>query len=287
MRRLAAPAVLIAIFAAGCGGRDRAPVTAASPAARTPAPAAPCDRLRPRVVGRVTAPAARELSGLVLARSGVLWAHNDSGDAPRLIALGRDGRLRGEVAVTGAEHVDWEDIAARGRTLYIGDIGDNLAQRPEIVVYRVPEPAPGATSVAAERIALRYPDGAHDAEALLADPRTGSLAIVTKDFSGKAVVYTGRSGRLRRAATLTLGAITAGDISADGRVIALRSYDRAFVWTRRRGESLARALRREPCVAATGLLAEGQGETLALTRDGRAFYTVPEGPNPPLRRYAT
>ena len=227
------------------------------------------------------------MSGLVLARSGVFWAHNDSGDVPRLIALGRDGRLRGEVAVTGAEHVDWEAIAARGRTLYIGDIGDNFAQRPEVVVYRVPEPAPGVTSVAAERIALRYPDGAHDAEALLVDPRTGSVAIVTKDFSGEARVYTGRT--LRRVATLRLGvgqAITAGDISADGRVIALRSYDRAFTWTRRRGESLARALRRKPCVAATGMLAEGQGETLALSRDGRAFYTLPEGPNPSLRRYA-
>jgi hypothetical protein len=240
--------------------------------------------MRPRVVGRVTAPAARELSGLVLARSGVFWAHNDSGDAPRLLALERDGRLRGEVAVTGAEHFDWEAIAARNRTLYIGDIGDNLAQRPEVVVYRVREPAPGVTSVAAERIALRYPDGAHDAEALLADPRTGALAIVTKDDG---VVYAGRTGTLRRVASLRLGAITAGDISADGRVIALRSYDRAYVWTRRRGESLARALRRKPCVAATGLFAEGQGETLALTRDGRAFYTVPEGPNPPLRRYAS
>jgi hypothetical protein len=236
--------------------------------------------MRPRVVGRVTAPAARELSGLVLARSGVFWAHNDSGDAPRLLALERDGRLRGEVAVTGAEHFDWEAIAARNRTLYIGDIGDNLAQRSEVVVYRVREPAPGVTSVAAERIALRYPEGAHDAEALLADPRTGALTIVTKDDGA---VYTGRP--LRRVATLRLGGITAGDISADGRVIALRTYDRAFTWTRRRGESLARALRRTPCVAATGLFAEGQGETLALTRDGRAFYTVPEGPNPRLRRY--
>ena len=34
-----------------------------------------------------------------------------------------------------------------------------------------------------------------------------------------------------------------------------------------------------------GLLGEGQGETIALTADGRAFYTVPEGARPALRRY--
>ena len=89
-----------------------------------------------------------------------LWTHNDSGDGPRVLALDRRGRLQREVAVSGAEAVDWEDIAIRGRTLYVGDIGDNLAQRPNVAVYRFAEPPPGRPSVAAERIDLRYPDGA-------------------------------------------------------------------------------------------------------------------------------
>jgi hypothetical protein len=38
-------------------------------------------------------------------------------------------------------------------------------------------------------------------------------------------------------------------------------------------------------VADADLLREGQGESLALTADGRAFYTVPEGERPPLRRF--
>jgi hypothetical protein len=91
---------------------------------------------------------------------------------------------------------------------------------------------------------------------------------------------------LRRVATLELGvgqAITAGDVS--GRTIVLRSYDRAYVWTRRGSEPIARALKRKPCLAAANLAAEGQGEALALSRDGRAFWTVPEGPRPALRRY--
>jgi hypothetical protein len=241
-------------------------------------------------VGTVDTPAATELSGLALSNSGVLWTLNDSGDAPRVFALDRKGHLLREVAVTGAEAVDWEDIAVRGRTLYVGDIGDNLAQRPEIVVYRFGEPGPGIASAAAERIALRYPDGAHDAEALLVDPRTGTIVIVTKDVGGESGVYTAtRGGELSKRGTLKLGLgqlVTAGDVSGDGRTIVLRTYDRAFVWTRDRGESVARALIRAPCVADAALLDEGQGESLALTRDGRAFYTVPEGSRPLLRRYA-
>jgi hypothetical protein len=241
-----------------------------------------------RKAGTVTAPAATELSGLALSRSGTLWAHNDSGDGPRVFALDRRGRLQREVAVTGAEAIDWEDIAVRGRTIYVGDIGDNLAARPNVTVYRFAEPPPGVTTVAAQRIDLRYADGAHDAETLLVDPRSGAIAIVTKDLGGSAGVYVAANGRLRKRATLALGAgepLTAGDVSGDGRTIVLRSYDRAWVFPRRPGESLPSALKRTPCTAGADLLAEGQGESLALTRDGRAFYTLPEGPRPPLREY--
>jgi hypothetical protein len=290
-------AVLLSAVAGACGGGGDRPAAqratpTATPTSTAAAPRMPalCTRMSVRIAGRVDVPAATELSGLVAsrARPGVFWAHNDSGDSPRLFALRRDGTLLGEVAIAGAEHVDWEDIAIRGRILYVGDIGDNTAQRPEVVVYRLPEPPPDVTDVSVERIALRYPDGAHDAEALLADPRGGALTIVTKSYGGLANVYSGRSATLRLVAKLSLGlgqAITAGDVSADGRVIVLRSYSRAFVWTRRGSESVAAALRREPCVAPADLSEEGQGETLALSRDGRAFTTVPEGPRPALRRY--
>ncbi len=208
-----------------------------------------------------------------------------------MFGLDRRGTLLREVAVAGAEAVDWEDIAARGSTLYVGRHRRQPgAARRTSRSTSSPSRGPGVTSVAAERIALRYPDGAHDAETLLVDPRDGTIAIVTKDLSGSSGVYTATgSGVLKKRLTLKLGLgqlLTAGDVSADGRTIVLRSYDRAFVWTRKRGESLAQALRRTPCTADANLLVEGQGEALALTRDGRAFYTVPEGARPLLRRYA-
>lgn len=255
-------------------------------------------RLRVSAGGRVTAPGATELSGLAVSktRRGVLWSLNDSGNRPALFAFTTSGRAIAEVDVEGAQNIDWEDVAA-GRTgaLLVGDIGDNLAARPSIAVLEVPEPRAAAAVAPAARYELRYPDGPRDAEALLFDRSDGSLVIVSKSFGPPGGIYVARlpSSRtvttLRRAGRIKLDegeAVTAGDVSADGRTIVLRTYDRAFAWRRHPGETVAAALRRRPCVADADLLREGQGETLALTRDGRAFYTVPEGPRPLLRRYA-
>ncbi len=216
-------------------------------------------------------PVVDEASGLVLA-GGLLWTHDDSGGPATVLGLSTRGKLVRQVALP--QNVDWEDIAARGSTLYVGDIGDNALSRPSITVYSDSQP-----------IELRYPDGPHDAEALLVD--RGTLVIVTKSLSGEARIYTARGpGVLRHAGTLQLGLaepVTGGDSA--GRTIVLRTYDRAFVWTRRAGESIAHALRREPCTAGASLIDEGQGESIALARDGRSFWTLPEGPNPVLRRY--
>ena len=173
--------------------------------------------MRVREVARV--PVVSEASGLVLS-GGLLWTHDDSGGPATIFGLSTRGKLVRQVPLP--QNVDWEDIAASGGTLYVGDIGDNGLSRPEIVVYRGSTPIP-----------LRYPDGPHDAEALLVD--RGRLVIVTKSLAGEAGIYTARGpGVLRRAGTLQLGLgepVAGGDSA--GRTIVLRTYDRAFVWTRR------------------------------------------------------
>jgi hypothetical protein len=300
-----AAAALSSLTLAGCGGEiDGGPRGGGAAAtvptkAKTSAPTL-CTRLMPRISGRITTPAATELSGLVLSRTqrGVLWTHNDSGDRPRVLAVAASGRLLADVTVAGAQNVDWEDIAAGRGMLLLGDIGDNLAQRPSIIVYRVAEPhAGGGATVTstrpASRIELRYPDGPRDAEALLRDPSSGALVIVEKSYRGAGVYVAPRPAAgapvtLRRSGRLRLGVgqpVTGGDVSRDGRTIALRTSDRAFVWRRRGGESVAAALRRPPCRARVELLGEGQGEALALSHDGRSFDTVPEGPRPAIRHY--
>jgi hypothetical protein len=153
--------------------------------------------------------------------------------------------------VVGARAVDWEDIAAgpgpvRDRLyLYVGDLGDNNSVRSEIVVYRIPEPtslddksskARPQVSQAAEVIRLRYPDGSHDAEALLVHPSSGDLYIVNKVTFASPSVYkaaaplsTNKVITLTRLGDLKLpslfgGIITGGDISPSGTRVALCDY---------------------------------------------------------------
>jgi hypothetical protein len=228
----------------------------------------------------------------------LLWSHDDSGAGPVLYGLRADGRVAARPTVTAAQAEDWEDIAAGpgpgGQPLlYVGDIGDNAARRASIDVYRLPEPRVGdAATAPAARLRLRYPDGAHDAEALLVDPLRPDLVIVTKVL-GSARAYrasarapAGSQTTLRSGPAVAMSLVTAGDVSADGRIVVLRGYDRVGVWVRRGRERLTTTLRRAPCLSPTSLAGEGQGEAIALDGRGRSFLTVAEGSPAVLRRYA-
>jgi hypothetical protein len=266
---------------------------------------AACDR---RLVLR-EGPAVRsarltEVSGIVESRSrdGVLWAHNDSGDTARVFALGLNGNVLGTFRLAGIDARDWEDIAAGPgpvagrRYLYVGDIGDNARSRDTISVLRVREPAvnPGAApvtrTIAADRLVLRYPDGPHDAEALLVDPRSGALLVVTKQLDGRSAVFRAPAGLadgsetvLRRVATLRLGfgvLVTGGDVSRSGAVVVLRTYGSVLLYARPAGKPLWAAFRGRRC---SGIAPpEAQGEAIALRTDGRGYVTVGEGDHPLL-----
>src|SRR5690349_5805225 len=123
---------------------------------------------------------------------GVVWTHNDS-KKPIVFALSDKGAMLGTVHVTGAEIVNWEDIAVApcpgGSCLYIGDIGDNHASRSSIAIYRVPEPAPNAKSTdQAEVMHATYPNGPRDAEAIVVLPK-GDMFVITKGEDGPSYVY--------------------------------------------------------------------------------------------------
>jgi hypothetical protein len=261
------------------------------PAAAASSVAPLCRKLEVAPRGDVRDGDLNELSGLVASRRspGLLWAVEDSGAGPELAALRENGTSAGRWTVPGAENRDWEDLAAGpgpdGPVLYAADIGDNAEERDEIVVYRVTEPASaagGGTTAGPQRLALTYPDGAHDAEALVVDPRRGTLLIFTKSLSGAGVYALsdppfGRaaSARLRRVTDGPLAMATAADVSADGTTVVVRGYFSLVVWQRRGNEPLTQTIKREPCTPPTGL-DDGQG--------GSTAWTVPEGTNPPILR---
>lgn len=256
----------------------------------------------PRLQGTVASKRVREASGLVASRSqpGVLWVHNDSGDVARLYAVGADGSDLGAFLLHGASNVDWEDLAIGpgpepGRDyLYAGDIGDNYLARPSITVYRVLEPeivegVKTAQVKGAESFELRYPDGPHNAETLLVDPRSGDLYIVTKEDVGPSLMFRAAApldpsapivlsaiARVGLAGRSFLGtAITGGDLS-DGALL-LRGHALANWWSRAPGQSVVDALRGPACPVPLAFPNELQGESVGLGPGDRSYHTIGEG----------
>jgi hypothetical protein len=316
--RRALTALAAALLAASCsgdgGGGDGeggGGAPDATGAAGTTLPAATagdlCAGAQAAPAGRVAHPALTEASGLAASRTqpGLLWSHNDSGGDPEVFAIGQDGGDRGRWSLPGAGARDWEDMAlgpgagdATG-VLYLGDIGDNDARREDVVVYRADEPqvprgAAGGELAEVEALTLTYADGPHDAEALLADPVTGDLFVVTKQSGGgPAGAYripartaggtTTEMARVGDVAGTGGSPVTGGDISPDGSVIALRTYAGVLLWDRAPGQTVPDALAGEPCTAPSA--AEPQGETVALAADGRGYVTISEGANPPVNAF--
>lgn len=222
-----------------------------------------------------------ESSGL--ARSGyddgVLWTHNDRGDSPRLFAVRRDGTTAAVVRLDVPAAVDWEAISryrgSDGRSwLYVGDIGDNDRVRSEVRVHRVAEPtALYDRTLPATTYRLRYPDGRHDAEALLVHPQTRRVYVVTKDGAGvyvaPDVLRTDTVNVLRRV-SWTPRTVTDGAFLADGRMV-LRNYTTAYV----------SAGPGQPQVA-VGLPGTSQGESLAVAPGSGAVLVGSEGSSSPV-----
>jgi len=220
----------------------------------------------------------------------LLWTHDDSGQ-PVVYAVDSTGAERARVTVTGATNLNWEDIAAApcpgGSCLYVGDIGDNAARRPNVVVYRVPEPAAGATATpAADALRATYPDGPQDAEAMFVLP-DGGIYIATKGETGPATLYRFPQP-LRPGATVTLEKvagisaarlarperITGGSASRDGRWIALRTLRSVTLFPTQGGavQSLA-----NPRVTDLTALDEPQGEGVGFGEGGTLFLTSEGG----------
>lgn len=254
-----------------------------------------------RPVGILRHDGLREVSGIVASRRnpGVLWVHNDSGDAPRVFAINAKAECLGACRIAGARSRDWEDIAVgpgpdpNRPYLYIGDIGDNRGARSCITVYRVPEPTVRAaepfgtmTTGPADAIQLTYPDRPRDAETLLVDPWTRDIYIISKrEFLSK--VYraaypqsTTKRTPMERVTVLPWGLAVAGDVSPDGRRVIVKGLFNASLWNRSANEPLWKVFAGKQTFLP--LANESQGEALCFDARGTGYFTIAERVHPPL-----
>ncbi|MBS1836783.1 MAG: hypothetical protein JST64_03705 [Actinobacteria bacterium] len=177
--------------------------------------------------------------------------------------------------------------------------------RDVVRVHRFEEPevpsTPAADPKAApvlhlrpDTIVLRYPDGAHDAEAMLVDPLGGDLLVITKDWTlkGRAGVYRiggiaeladGTNATLESVGTVELAPgelVTGADVTRDGTVVALRSYGAVHLYRRVPGQPLWSAFDGAAC--AGPVPDERQGESIGFAADGGSYMTLSEGKRPVL-----
>jgi len=242
------------------------------------------------LVLRLHDPALVESSGLAVSgrHDGIVWTHPDGGTVARVMAVDESGDTVATVTLDGIDPYDPEALApgTDGRSLWLGDLGDNLEQRPDVSVFQFTEPRELADrTVRATWFRFTYPDGPHDAEALLVDPSTGRLLVATKALGGaglyrappQLVTEDAGTNRLERVADVP-PLVTDGAFLPDGRFV-LRSYTTAYVYDRPGHQVASAPLPRQPqgeSVAAAGGPSGSPG-SLLVGSEGKesAVYRVP------------
>jgi hypothetical protein len=217
----------------------------------------------------------------MVVHEGGLWAVSDGGRSVQVHRIDRSNCSVIDTLTTDVDPYDVEDLAAGpDGALWVADIGDNDRLRDTVAVVVMPERGD------ARLHRLTYPDGPHDAEALLVDAR-GRPFVVTKEVGRPAGLYRTaeppqgegptpllRVGELALPASDTLGGpvggigsrlVTGAALSADGTVAAVRTYTDAWLFPVSGGDLVA-ALNQTP--VRVPLPDEPQGEAIAFEPDG-------------------
>ena len=235
-----------------------------------------------------------EASGIIVSRNnpGLLWVHNDSGDEPRLFLIDSTGAHKGIFHINSTTNRDWEDIAIGPgpeegiNYIYIGDIGDNSMSHGIYHIYRFPEPDLHISFPVelyidqVETISFFYPDEKKDAESLMIDPHTKDLYIVSKNEAAVNVYLVPYPQSTTEVITLHhLGVIdiqqaVAGDISAEGKEVLIKTYSDIYYWNKQGEESIPETLKKVP--KRISYQSEPQGEAVAWKVDGSGYFTLTE-----------
>lgn len=242
--------------------------------------------------------------------SNMFWVTNDSGDQTRLFLINDNAEHKLTVILNEISAYDTEDLSMGPgpipgeNYIYIADVGDNATNRTSVKIYRIKEPitnlGEGPSEIVINKsdidiIEYQYPDGSRDCEAVMVDPLTGDIFIVTKSDNPVnlyALPYPQSTSSVNSATflgSLPYFIITAGDISYNGREILIKNYGAVYHWVKGIDETYEEVFNRAP--HQVSYIIERQGEAICFDPDLN-FYTVSEANNettpptmPPLIYY--
>ena len=183
------------------------------------------------------------------------WVLERASGRLQITAIGADGMVQGRMSsrdtVSSAQGLAFWDGEA-----WVGDIG---GRREQVVVLRITEPWPGTEIRNAVPYALTYPDGRHDAAALLVDG-DHRLHVVTRGegagvYRAPADPSSSGPNALERVADAPSAEITDGVVLQDGRWVlrdattlytldpaSLAVVDESAIGVEERGRSVTESL---------------------------------------------
>jgi len=232
-----------------------------------------------------------EASGLAasVTNSGYFWTHNDSGNPAEVYLINNKAEIVMTCKLLNISNRDWEDITIgpgpiEGKSyLYVGDIGDNMAQYAYKIIYRFEEPVLEEGNQVIDQfdtLFFQLSDGVRDTEALMLDPTIKDFFILSKREDSVRMYQipfqftSGDTVVAERKSILPLTRIVAADISADGTEVLIKNYDYIYYWKRIDKQSIPELLQSKPIELPYNR--EPQGESITWQRDGAGFYTLSE-----------
>jgi len=232
-----------------------------------------------------------EASGLISStvNPGMLWTHNDSGNPAEIFLIDSAAKIKMTCTLKGIKNRDWEDITIgpgpkKGKTyIYVGDIGDNLSQYATKLIYRFEEPLFDSETKEikeVETLMIQLSDGVRDTEAMMIDPVSNNLFLVSKREDSVRlyqVDYPFAKGMLltaKKVAVLDLTQIVAANISRNGEEVLMKNYNLVYYWKRKPEQSLIELLQQKPVKLPYD--SEAQGESICFAYDEKGYYTLSE-----------
>jgi hypothetical protein len=221
------------------------------------------------------------------ANPGFFWVELDSGNPPALNLLRHNGTHGKSIFLKGARNRDWEDlVVANGpeptkKYIYIGEIGDNNRDYSHYAVYRIPEPPSNVDTVSNfVKIDFKYPDGAHDAEAMLVDGTTNDIYIITKRDQHSRIykiAYPQDTSKMNTASfvvDLPYRGVVSAAINSSQTELLIKTYSSVYYYTWRNSETLGEVFKKS--YQTLPYQVEPQGEAICFANDNSGFYTLSE-----------
>ncbi|HEX3731914.1 MAG TPA: hypothetical protein VHU91_03195 [Mycobacteriales bacterium] len=171
--------------------------------------------------------------------------------------------------------------------LWIADIGASPQPRASVTLLRW-----SGFDTGSRRLELSYPDGPHDAEALLVS-LSGNVVVVTRDLNGHSGVYAAQLPLPDKATLTKVGElnvaelragndtspdsllVTGGAVSPDGTHAALRTSTAVYEWYTPDGDVASTLTKRKPHVVS--LTTQTSGQAVAYSEKGDALIAISSG----------